>query len=566
MPLSYAKKIDLGFFIAIVLICSVVSSVYVSFTQMNHQKSRVEHTYTVISTLQETISGLSDVQGSVRGYIITGQEDYLAPYHLAMPKVEDALSRLGGLISDNPEQSDRYKSLQSHVVQRVKIAADAIETYRDKGQKIAIESIKGGSGKREMDEIHAIVADMIAEEKRLLESRKTAVENFSALTLVSGAAGVIVCVCILLTVFFLIHREFRFRAKTENSLRDAVDMMERHNAETNLVSRMGDYLRGCRERSEVYNVISENLPALFPQSWGSISVFNEERTSLVPAMSWNKVPEGAEAEFEPEDCWALRQGRGHLVLPDNSAPTCPHLEHVDKKNVSFCLPMQAQGETIGQIYFGAVAAEAKHVGRHEMGTMRRITEQISLALANLDLQQALKEQSIRDPLTKLYNRRYLDETFARELARMQRNKSTLCVLLMDIDHFKKVNDTYGHEAGDAVLIEFAKMLSNKVRKEDIACRLGGEEFVLVLPDAPLSLGQARAEEVCEATRNMIIKYQGQAIPVTVSVGVSMAPDHAKTGEELLNLADQCLYKAKRDGRNRVIVYGDEVAKEAKAQA
>lgn len=559
MRLSYTKRIDLGFFVAFVLICSMALSVYASFQQMDHQKDRVEHTYTVISTLEQIIGNLSDAQGSVRGYIITGREDYLAPFHLAMPKVDDELENLSDLVADNPEQKTRYISLKEHVDRRVEIAETAIDIYRKQGQKTAMDFIASGSGKREMDEIRVIIAEMINEEKNLLDIRKTAVENFSKLTMVSGAAGVFICMVILATVFFLIHREFRHRTRTEASLMDAMQQMERHNTETKLVSQMGDYLRGCREREEVYKVIADNMPLLFPQSFGSISVFNNARKGLVPAMTWGTLPGGVQLEFEAEDCWALRQGRAHLVTDINSAPVCPHLENVNRENVSFCLPMQAQGETIGQIYFGALAAEARHVGKHEMGTMRRITEQISLAIANLNLQQALKEQSIKDPLTKLYNRRYLDETLARECSRAQRNNKSLSVLVMDIDHFKKVNDTYGHDAGDAVLVAFAKLIQQNIRKEDIACRLGGEEFVLVLPDATMEQAVARAEKICDATRAMSIKHHRETLSVTVSIGVCDYPSHAQNPEELIQNADGALYRAKNGGRNRVIPHDAEKA-------
>lgn len=556
MPLSYTKRIDLGFFVAVALICSMVASVYVCFQQMNHQKERVEHTYTVISTLQEIISNLSDVQGSVRGYVITGQEDYLAPYHLSTPKVSGAIDRLGRLVSDNPVQIGRFKSLQDHVTERVKIADQAIDTYRKSGQTAAMEFIRTGRGKREMDEIRVIVSDMIGDEKKLLDIRKTAVENFSDLTMYAGGCGVAICLIILGSVFFLIHREFRQRTKTEISLREAFEQMERHNAETKLTSRMGDYLQGCRDRQEVYDVIAGSMPALFPVSYGSISVFNEDRSFLYPVLTWGNLPQEANHEFDPEDCWALRQGRGHLVTSENSAPVCPHLEKVAKGNVSFCLPMQAQGETIGQIYFGAKAEEARFVGKHEMATMRRITEQISLALANLNLQQALKEQSIRDPLTKLYNRRYLEETLSRECSRVQRNDKPLCVLMMDIDFFKKINDTYGHDGGDAVLVEFANLLLRNVRKEDIACRMGGEEFVLVLPDANLEQGAARAQKISDAARALAIKFQGTSLKLTVSIGVSVYPAHGQTPEALLHCADMALYKAKEQGRDRVILCGE----------
>lgn len=554
MPISYTRRIDIGFFIAVVLICSLVSSVYMSFTRMNQQKARVEHTYQVIFTLQEIIGNLSDVQGSVRGYIITGREDYLAPYQIAMPKVSNALEKLAILVADNAEQRERSSSLQQHVVQRVSIAEAAIDTYRKDGQKKAMDSISSGSGKREMDEIRVIVADMVAEEKKLLDIRKTSVEDFTKLTLYAGASGAFLCLVILFTVFYLIHNELRARARTEASLRDAADLMERHNNETKLVSRMGYYLSSCREREEVYKVISEYLPQLFPQSWGCVSVYNDTRTTLLPTMTWGNLPEGMTMGFGPDDCWALRQGRGHLVIPENTTPVCEHLKNVDPHNVSFCLPMQAQGETVGQIYFGATVEGAKHVGRHEMGTMRRITEQISLALVNLDLQHALREQSIKDPLTKLFNRRYLEETMVREIARATRHQLPISILIMDIDFFKKVNDTYGHDGGDAVLQAFAKLLGIKIRKEDMACRLGGEEFVLVLPSASIDLAKARAQEICDNTRDLRIKHQNQIISITVSIGVAIFPDDGTAPEDLLQNADLALYRAKHQGRNQVVVF------------
>ena len=186
--------------------------------------------------------------------------------------------------------------------------------------------------------------------------------------------------------------------------------------------------------------------------------------------------------------------------------------------------------------------------------MRRVTEQISLALANLNLQRALKEQSIKDPLTKLYNRRYLEDTLPRELSRAQRSEQPLTVLLMDIDHFKKVNDTYGHDAGDAVLAAFAKMLTTKVRKEDVACRWGGEEFLLILGAANEDLAKARAQEICDTSRGLKIIFQGKPIPITVSIGAAIFPSHGETPEELIRNADLSLYKAKQGGRDQVVIY------------
>ncbi len=176
------------------------------------------------------------------------------------------------------------------------------------------------------------------------------------------------------------------------------------------------------------------------------------------------------------------------------------------------------------------------------------------ALRNKELQQALREQSIRDPLTNLFNRRYMEETIAREIARAKRMQTSLVVMVADIDHFKKVNDTYGHEGGDAVLTAFADLVHTKVRQEDIACRMGGEEFVIILPGITQAQAEERANDICRSLRALPVDFDGKTIMVTTSVGVSFYPDHATEGQKLVALADAALYQAKHGGRDRVKVY------------
>lgn len=181
-------------------------------------------------------------------------------------------------------------------------------------------------------------------------------------------------------------------------------------------------------------------------------------------------------------------------------------------------------------------------------------EQVGLSVANLRLREALRDQSIRDPLTGLYNRRYLEETLEREIRRAVRSENLLGVLMLDLDHFKKFNDTYGHEAGDTVLRETAAFLIRSVRAEDIVCRFGGEEFVIILPLADIQTTQARAERIRSKLRELTILHQGKAVGlVTVSVGVAELPRHGTAPKTLLEAADAALYVAKREGRDRVVV-------------
>jgi diguanylate cyclase len=173
-----------------------------------------------------------------------------------------------------------------------------------------------------------------------------------------------------------------------------------------------------------------------------------------------------------------------------------------------------------------------------------------------DLQEKLREQANRDSLTGLFNRRYLEGTLERELARCKRENAPLTMLLLDIDHFKLVNDTYGHQAGDEVLRVFARALLESARAEDIVCRYGGEEFLLVLPKMPLNIARGRATQLLELFRQTTVSFESSRIPVTTSIGIAAVPDHATSVENLIRCADQALYRAKSTGRNRAVAFSE----------
>lgn len=257
-----------------------------------------------------------------------------------------------------------------------------------------------------------------------------------------------------------------------------------------------------------------------------------------------------DAEFEPEECWSMRRGAAHFVTKDSLEPVCSHVRRVGSAG-SLCIPMLALGETIGLFYVSSDNADS--LTERKQAIAHTLSEQTALAIANLRLQEKLREQSIRDPLTQLYNRRYLQETLDREFSRSRRNKQPVSVLILDLDYFKKFNDTHGHDAGDALLVHFARMLTNHVRREDIVCRYGGEEFVLVMPTTDRTNAMARAELLCEATRKLVVKMEHKSIgQVTVSIGVATYPDHGELPEEVISAADAALYEAKQGGRDRAV--------------
>lgn len=219
--------------------------------------------------------------------------------------------------------------------------------------------------------------------------------------------------------------------------------------------------------------------------------------------------------------------------------------------------MTAQSDTFGLVYLEYSDPE-RHIPwkipAGDKSLAASLVRESALALANIKLQETLRNRSIRDSLTGLFNRRFLEEALARELARCQRNPAPLAVIMLDVDHFKRFNDAHGHDAGDLVLRELGGMLTEESRGGDIACRFGGEEFTVLLPDTPIAAATEVAERLRQAASRMQVKRGNDSLgPVTLSLGVAAHPDHGSTVEELLRAADSALYRAKREGRNRVCV-------------
>jgi diguanylate cyclase (GGDEF)-like protein len=214
----------------------------------------------------------------------------------------------------------------------------------------------------------------------------------------------------------------------------------------------------------------------------------------------------------------------------------------------------AQGETLGIFHLelgprpeGQAAGVA--VPKEQLAVT--VAEDMALALANLRLRETLRSQAIRDPLTGLFNRRYMEETLDRELKRSTRTGSPIAVIMMDLDHFKDYNDTFGHNAGDELLSALGNLVKSEIRGEDIACRYGGEEFLLIIPGTSMEVGMERAELLRLAVKEMHV-HQGGLKPITLSLGVAVYPIHGGTGLDLILAADAALYQAKRAGRDRVI--------------
>lgn len=326
-----------------------------------------------------------------------------------------------------------------------------------------------------------------------------------------------------------------------------------HNGEA--LSRMAELLQACSERTEAYEVIRETAAELFPEVPGALYIFREARDFLECASTWCGA-QGDEAMLAPGDCWALRLGRPHVVRPQNTV-RCAHASEATHGYV--CMPVQGQGQVVGLLHFAFdIGGRSVRFPAETERRLRALSDSVGPALANLKLRDALRMLALRDGLTGLYNRRYLEEALQRELSRATRSAKPFSLIMIDIDHFKRFNDKFGHDAGDFVLSTFARAIAGGIRSSDVACRYGGEELAIILPEAGAEGAAGRAEALRAAIRATVLSHRGQSLPgATASFGVASYPAHAANIEDLMKAADKALYLAKESGRDRVCVAGRE---------
>jgi diguanylate cyclase (GGDEF)-like protein/PAS domain S-box-containing protein len=351
-------------------------------------------------------------------------------------------------------------------------------------------------------------------------------------------------------------------AETNKKLHASVRQQEQRTYELTVLHQMGELLQACRTEEETYKIVGNACSRIFPGDRGFLSIMDETRTTLQITATWGSPqPTGTDISFE--SCWALRLGKMHCVENPEVELICPHGPHVEW-SMSICAPITAQGEVLGMLHLGwdpGHAAADDDESQQTVDSRRmlviRLVEHYALALVNLRLHNTLTRLSIRDPLTGLYNRRYMEASLEREIKRAKRRGASLGVIMVDVDHFKTFNDVHGHEVGDAILRKLGAFFEKSVRGEDIACRYGGEEFILILPDTGIDDLMRRAETMrTRAKEEVAVVQRGKTLTITLSMGVAVFPEHGASGEETLGAADQALYRAKSEGRDRIVKAAD----------
>ncbi|MGI4879678.1 MAG: diguanylate cyclase [Janthinobacterium lividum] len=538
----------------------------------------VGHTQEVIIMLDQVELRLSEAESGLRGYLMSRDASYLAGFEAETADVRALTGKLPLLVSDNPVQETRAIQLASVAAEKIDLMARAVQRTRANPLSSPPDAATRQRGRDMMIAVVQQVAAMQHEERRLLTIRRRKVQTeveqarallfygFPFLMLLIGSLAWLIRGGIsrpLANLLDVVTRfgagdrsarastivrsvEFRRLAAAYNDMADhlviAIDTQEARQQSVEMLSEMAQRLQAIQADGELSAVLGTFIPRLLPGVAGALYVHNHSRNMLFRMSTWGNLQSSPEM-FPPGDCWGLRRGKTHLVEQPGADIICAHTAECAAEQR--CEPILAGGEVLGLIYIeGTIAGES---GFRLSGLM----ESVALALVNDNLRSRLREQSIRDPLTKLFNRRYMEEALALETGRAERSGAPLSIVMCDVDHFKRFNDSNGHEAGDLLLAAVAGLIQSHFRTGDIVCRYGGEEFTVIAPGASSTLVQERVEALRMAIHDLSVSHEGHKLgPITMSFGIDT---WSAGGDRLMNTllaeADRALFRAKRLGRD-----------------
>ncbi|AFY38047.1 diguanylate cyclase [[Leptolyngbya] sp. PCC 7376] len=341
-----------------------------------------------------------------------------------------------------------------------------------------------------------------------------------------------------------------------NKLADQLAQLEQFTAVQTCISELSETLQICHSLEEAFKVSAKLIKGIFPNCRGYIFMARSVSSSQLDCVAkWgDQAITKMITSLEQQDCWGIRKSTPHISDLEGAGLCCEHLQGSPAAMI-ICVPLIIQGEVLGLFQLES----DKVLEPLTQGYAKNVADQLALSFKNLKLRGELKIQSYSDPLTGLYNRRYLEIYLTQRFSGWTKEDRVASLILFDVDHFKMVNDTYGHDAGDLVLQYIAQFLKVNVRNIDLICRYGGEEILVVLPNAPLQQAYQRAEILRQGIQQLKIRHEQQFLPsITVSAGVANFSDELNTVTKVLKAVDQALYQAKDEGRNCVISVGLEV--------
>ena len=548
-----------------------------SFSSSDRAEAQVQKAIAALELANDVGALANEAILEERGFLVTGGEGFADPYYNAAGLFSARVTELERLFAESPERRQGVRTLAA-VFERWQdqVATPAIAARR-RNETGASAALVASAGRQLSGEINALARELTTAQgavvrDRLEESgRMRASATRWALIVVVLTTGLAVAGGAMFTLqlrgrlrhledaaeaiargdfdshsFTSGSDEIARLARTFNAMAEQVRERTREAAG---LRKLSELLQACGSVAEAFEVTGRVVPSLLPGSRGVIQIINSSRSQLevVARFGLPGDPEPAPImeAAAPSDCWGFRRGVAHRVTPQDATVGC---RHPGAEDTYLCVPMLAHGEALGVLTLSPAPSETQAT------RAERFAEQIGLAVANLRLRDSLRTQAVRDGLTGLYNRRYFEEAAERELSRAKRYQRPLVFMVLDVDHFKRFNDTHGHDAGDALLREVGKLLRSSVRQSDVACRYGGEEFVLIMPESSSAEALRRADQIRESFHRLGLSHQGKLLgSVTVSIGIAAYPDHGVERDIIVRSADAALYRAKREGRDRALI-------------
>lgn len=524
--------------IVVTIVATIAGFIYNTVAQDKIARLRLE------SQNARTVQlALLSIESGARGFVISTDLDDLESYGSGIRTLDENKSVLATLDRLTPGSADgpAPSELPSALVARLKgEARQMIEAAR-----------RGGAGSGEMlahlartrgvmaalqPQLNQFVDDRTAVADEAERDLEILPEILLVLQIVSGAL-----ILVALTLAFLgMARQSRARA---SAIAEAVESRE----QVERLFSMTDMLQSAAGYDDANSVLTATARRLLPGFGGALYIFNNSRDRLDLSTSWSAdgIEPVAPRLISPSQCWALKRGKAHINAGTHGSLRCSHA--IEGQSV-LEIPMLARGEVYGLLQvFGQDITGASLDGIRPLASA--LADSMSLALSSIVLRERLRNQALRDPLTGLYNRRFMEEVLESLVVQAEQRKSTISAIMIDLDHFKKLNDEHGHAAGDTVLRDVAGVIQASLRKSDVACRYGGEELIILLPDSDLMTAQTKAEHI----RVKIAELSSvEGMTVSASLGVASIPQTSGSPSELTAMADAALYQAKADGRNRVV--------------
>lgn len=570
----------------ILILLGIIGLFLFSYWQVSQINQSTENSELSSLGTESLLQGVNKMDVVARAYVLTGREVFLRDYATAWQLVSRNFDNLRDLNARTPSTMAQLENLQRQV-----------EDWKSQVADPAIEQVKSGARGSEAPVMEKWSGDIVAiqkaignfrEENRSLSSasRSARKRDIHRAVVWGVVLALAFAVFLVLLVHFvsrsisepvhqLIHASDRLRQgdfdpmlpqETRNefgllsrSFLQMAHALRRDREELSALKRFSEAVTECTSENEVYDHILHAFRDRFQPRQVIIFKLRGEEDILEVVASLIPLPEDVRDWPVIEgkhSCKAVRMGRAFRVNDVTVEPLCPGKFALPSVGSYYCGPLIAGGIIIGAVRVegapGLWTPERESLLESYLSTSASV-------LSNLQLLQTMREQANMDPLTSLYNRRFCKD-YARKLMAMARRKDTpLGFIMMDLDHFKKINDVFGHEVGDRILKQFARTVTQSMRETNLTARLGGEEFVILLPDTGSKACQVVAERIRKAVAHMSMPpVKGtQVPPVTVSLGIAVYPEHGATLEEMLHASDRALYESKRAGRNRTTVFVEE---------